>query len=281
MKMSFNIITDSCCDLTPMQFRQGPFLRVPLILTVGGQNVIDDDSFDQLAFLRLMREDPQAPQTSCPSPAAYLDAFAACGDADIYVVTLTALLSGSHNAAMQAVAMWLEEHPDAHVHVFNSCSAAAGEVALALKLQELASSGLEFSEVVAQADQFVAGMRTYFVLEDLEHLRKNGRLTGLAAVITGTLKIKLLMGSTPQGEICKIGQALSVKQALSKMMRLVSADPGHVGKTLCIVNCNHTERALYVQDLARTQCKFRDIFLSDARGVTTVYANDGGIVIAY
>jgi len=281
MKMSFRIVVDSCCDLTSIQFRQGPFLQVPLVLSVGGREVTDDASFDQAAFLRLMRESPLAPKTACPSPAAYMDAFAACGGADIYVVTLSALLSGSHNAAMQAQRLWMEEHPEARVRVFNSCSAAAGEALLALKLEELAASGLPFETVSAQTDEFIARMQTYFVLENLDHLRKNGRLTGLVAKITDTLKIKLLMGATPQGEIRKVGQALSVKQALSRMIDLAARDPGHAGKTLCIVHCNNPERAFYVRELAQRRCRFRDIFVTDARGVTTVYANDGGIVIAY
>jgi len=281
MEMSFKIIVDSCCDLTPAQFQYGPFLLIPLTLSLEGRDVVDDSSFDQSSFLRRMRESAQAPKTACPSLAAYLDAFTACDGADIYVVTLSALLSGSHNTAMQALEIWREDHPEAHIHVFNSCSAAAGEVALALKLEELASSGLPFEEVTAQADRFITAMQTYFVLENLEHLRKNGRLTGLTAKITDTLKIKLLMGATPEGQIRKVGQALSIKQALARMMHLVSSDAGHKGKTLCIVHCNHPERAFYVRDLAVKECRFRDIVVTSARGVTTVYANDGGIVIAY
>jgi len=279
--MGYRIIVDSCCDLTSVQFRQGPFCRIPLILSVGGQEVVDDDTFDQIAFLKLMDESEQAPKTACPSPAQFMEAFEQAQGADIYVVTLSALLSGSHNSAMQAQALWLEDHPGAHVKVFNSCSAAAGEVALALKLEELASSGLTFEEVVAQASAFITSMQTYFVLENLDHLRKNGRLTGLAAKITDTFKIKLLMGATPQGEIRKVSQALSVKQALSKMMHLVAADPGHAGKTLAIVHVDAPDRAFYVRDLAQELCRFRDTFITDARGVTSVYANIGGVVIAY
>lgn len=279
--MSFKIIVDSCCDLTPLQFRQGPFLQVPLTISLPGTEIVDDATLDQGKLLQLMCENSEAPKTACPSPAQYLDAFARCGEADIYVVTLSALLSGSHNAAEQAKALWLEDHPHAHIHIFNSCSAAAGEVAVALKIEETAVSGFSFDEVVAEVSGFISSMTTYFVLENLDHLRKNGRLTGLASKITDKLKIKLLMGATPEGEIRKVGQALSVKQALSKMVGLMADDPGHIGKTLCIVHCNHAERALYVRELALKHCRFRDIFLSDARGVTTVYANDGGIVVAF
>ena len=279
--MSFKIVVDSCCDLTAQQLRSGPFLRVPLTLSLGGEDIVDDDTFDQTHFLWLMRETPEAPKTSCPSPAQYLDAFERSEADDIYVVTLSALLSGSHNSAAQARALWLEDHPESHVHIFNSCSATAGEVAVALKLQELAESGKDFNTVVNETSQFIASLTTLFVLEDLDHLRKNGRLTGALAVVTEALRIKLLMGATPEGQIKKVGQALSVKQALSKMVSLIAADPTHYGKTLALVHCNNPERAFYVRDLIMKSCHFKDILISDARGVTTVYANNGGVIVAY
>ena len=75
--MSFKIIVDSCCDLTAAQFHAGPFLRVPLTLSLAGEDIVDDDTFDQTHLLWLMREDPDPPKTACPSPAPELDAVAA------------------------------------------------------------------------------------------------------------------------------------------------------------------------------------------------------------
>ena len=279
--MSFKIIVDSCCDFPEAQFKKGTFLRVPLTLELGDKSIVDDETFDQTQLLWMMRTCPDAPKTACPSPAVWLDAFEAAGADDLYVVTLSALLSGSHNSAHQARTLWLEEHPNAHLHIFNSCSASAGEIALALRIRELAEAGLDFSTVVSRASTFTTELKTYFVLEDLDHLRKNGRLTGALSVITGALRIKLLMGATPEGEICKVGQALSVKQALGKMVELMAKDPDHEGRTLSIVHCNNVERAFYLKEQVLSACKFRRVLVSDARGVTTVYANDGGVVAAY
>ena len=278
--MSFKIIVDSCCDLTPAQLREECFLSVPLRIQVGSHTVVDDASFDQADLLWRMKECQSAPRTACPSPAQYLDAFD-CGADDVYVVTLSALLSGSHNAAAQARLLWLEEHPNARVHIFNSCSASAGEVLVALKIQELACSGMDFTTVVSHVSRYINEMETYFVLETLDNLKKNGRLTKTQALVTSTLKIKLLMGETPEGEICKRGQALSVKQALSKMVSLMAADPKHAGRRLAITHCNCLERAFYLKELALKQCRFEQVVISDTGGIATVYANDGGVVAAY
>lgn len=278
--MSFKIVVDSCCDLTPAQLREGCFLKVPLTIRVGDEIITDDQSFHQADLLQKMRDCPTAPQSSCPSPAQYMEAFD-CGTDDVYVVTLSAMLSGSHNAAAQARSLWLEEHPNANIHIFNSCSASAGEVLVALKIQELAQSGLDFSSVVNQVSRYISEMNTLFVLETLDNLRKNGRLTRTQALVTSTLHIKLLMGSTPEGEICKKGQALAIKQALAKMAALMAADPSHVGRRLCIVHCNCLDRAFHLKELVQKQCKFSEVIFSETGGISTVYANDGGVIAAY
>lgn len=278
--MSFRIVVDSCCDLTPAMLADPCFVKVPLTIQVGSHSFVDDAAFDQATLLWRMKESEDAPTTSCPSPAAYLEAFGT-GEDDIYVVTLSALLSGSHNSAAQARLMFLEEHPNANVHIFNSCSASSGEVLPALKIWELAQSGMDFSSVVDQVSRFISEMETLFVLETLDNLRKNGRLSRLQSIVTGTLKIKLLMGATPEGEICKRGQALSVRQALSKMVSLMAADEKHQGRILCITHCNCLERAFSLKEMVLKSCRFRDIILCETHGISTVYANDGGVIAAY
>ena len=103
----------------------------------------------------------------------------------------------------------------------------------------------------------------------------------MQSLVTSTLRIKLLLGSTPEGEICKKGQAMSVKQALSKMASLMAANPNHAGKRLSIVHCNCLERAYHLRELALKQCQFSEILISETGGISTVYANDGGVVAAY
>ena len=278
--MSYRIICDSCTDLSTAMLQDPHFVKVPLSIRVGDTVMVDDASLSQSELLWRMKECPTAPQTSCPSPSQYLDLFQGDGD-DLYVVTLSALLSGSHNVAVQAKAIYEEEGGAKHIHVFNSCSASAGQVLVALKIRELAGAGLPFPQVVAQVERFISEMKTMFVLESLENLRKNGRLTKTQAVITSTLKLKLLMGSTPEGEICKLGQGMSMKQTLNKMVGLVAADPNHKGKDLVISHCNCLDRAFYIRELLEKSCQLGEITICETGGISTVYAYDGGVVLAY
>ena len=279
--MGFKIVVDSCCDLTGQMLKDPRFIKVPLTIRSNGSSFIDNETFDQADLLWAMKQGEEAPSTACPSPQSYLDAYQGPEEEDVYVVTLSALLSGSHNSAEQARMLMEEDHPNKNVYVFNSCSASSGEVLVALKVRELAESGAPFKHVVREVEQFIYQMQTMFVLETLENLRKNGRLTRLQSVITGALKIKLLMAATPEGEICKLGQTLSMKQALSKMVDHMANDPAHAGRTLAICHCNCLDRAFQVKAMAEQRCKFAHILILEAGGITSVYANDGGIVTAY
>lgn len=278
--MSYKVIVDSCCEMTQQMKEDSVFVRVPLTIACGGNTFVDDDSLDQADLLQAMRQTKQAPTTSCPAPMDYLEAFSG-EETDVYAVTLSALLSGSHNSAQQGKSLLEEEKPQTNVHVFNSCSAVCGETLIALKIKELAEKGLPFKKVVAEVEQFIQRMKTLFVLEDLENLRKNGRLTKLQAVVTGALRIKLLCHATPEGEIGKLSQALTVKQALGKLVERICDDVDHVGRTLVISHCNCKERAKKLKEQIEAKCRFGQILMTGAGGITTVYANDGGIVVAY
>ena len=82
--MSFKLIVDSCCDLTPAQLREECFVKVPLTIRVGNHTIVDDDTFDQGELLWRMKESETAPQSACPSPMQYLEALD-CGADDVPV----------------------------------------------------------------------------------------------------------------------------------------------------------------------------------------------------
>lgn len=278
--MSFSIIVDSCCDLTPEMRADPVFRSIPLTIRVGGKDYVDDQSLDTSLLIYAMDQSQDASSSSCPSPGDYLDAYRQA-EGDIYVITLSALLSGSHNSAWQARQMFLEEQPERNIQVFNSCSASAGEVLLAQKVYELAKAGMPFDQVVAQAERTVKDTNTLFVLENLDNLKKNGRLTRVQAMLTGALRIKLIMGSTPEGEICKHGQALSIKQALAKIVDIMAMDERHIGKMLYIAQCLCPDRAQQLWELAKKSCQFAGVVITATRGLSSYYANSGGVIVAY
>lgn len=275
----YKIIGDSCTDLTGDMMPFECYVKVPLTIEIGADTIIDDETFDQCALLKKMAAHHNAPKTACPSPAQYLAQFEE--GKDNYVVTLTAKLSGSYNAAMQAAAIYADEGGKANVHVFNSRSASCGQVQIALLIRDLCEQGKEFNEVVETVETYISGMKTHFVLENLDNLRKNGRLTKVQSLVTGALRVKLFMGATREGEIEKLGQGLTIKQTLARMISAVVSDEGHAGRRLVISHCNCPERAEYLRRQFLEKCRFSEIIVVPMGGISTVYAYDGGTIIAY
>lgn len=173
--MSYRVVIDSCGELTEEMKRSGNFVTASLSLLVDEYTIVDDETFDQADFLAKVAASPNSPKSSCPSPEAYREAYD-CGADHVYAVTLSAELSGSYNSAMLGKNLYLEEHPDAEVYVFNSRSASIGETLIGLKIRECEEAGMSFKEVVETVETYIAGQDTWFVLENLETLRKNGRL---------------------------------------------------------------------------------------------------------
>ena len=276
--MSFKIVVDSCCDL-PVEYRKdNRFQVVPLILQIDEHIVVDDDTFDQADYLAKVAASDNCAKTACPSPELYMEAYTGDFD-DVYVVTLSSKLSGSYNSALLGKNLYHEEKGDKNIHIFDSLSACCGEAQIAIQAFELASMGLSFEEVVAEVEKYRDEMLTYFVLDSLETLRKNGRLTGVKAIVATTLNIKPVCCGV-KGEIVQKSQGIGIRKALMKMTELVAAelkDPE--SKTLMITHVNCYERACVVRDLLLKKIPFKKSIIVDAAGVSTTYAGDGGIVV--
>ena len=277
--MSYRIVVDSCGEFTEEMARDSHFVHAALNLEIDGNHFVDDETFDRLRFLDLVEKSPNCPKSSCPSPEIYRSAFD-CGADHLYAVTLSAELSGSYNSAVLGQNLYLEDHPDAKIHVFNSCSASVGETLLAKKIQECEEAGMEFEEVIKTVEEYCQEKQTYFVLETLEHLRKNGRLSAVKAFVASALNIKPVMEGNKQGIIEQAGQARGMQKALRMMVELlVERMNKPEEKTVAIVHCNNEARAQFVKEEIEKRTKVKEIIILPSSGVSTLYAAQGGIIL--
>lgn len=284
--MTYKIIGDSCLDLTEELKKDPGFQMIPLTLQVGNVQVIDDETFDQSAFIEMVKACPECPKTACPSPESFKKAYEEADADAVFVITLSNHLSGSYNSAVLAKELYEEEKKEAgetvtkKIAVIDSLSASSGELDQALYIRDLCEQGLDFETVAEMAEAYSHRMKTYFVLETLDTLRKNGRLSGLQAFFATALNIKPVMGAK-EGVIIKLDQARGINKALQRMCDIAVKETGDTsGKRVVICHVNHQERALYVKAELEKRASFKEIVITEAAGVATVYANDGGIILA-
>lgn len=276
--MSYKIVVDSCCELPEKYKNDGRFQIVPLGLEVGDYVILDDERFDQNTFLKKVADYPLCPKSSCPSPEKFMEA---CHDEaeEIYVVTLSSHLSGSYNSAELAKSLYAEKYGKKKIHVIDSESASCGETQLVEEILVCKEQGLSFEETVKRVETFKRKMRTYFVLDNLETLRKNGRLSGVKALVATTLNIKPVMVGN-LGVIEQKGQAIGINKALAKMADCIVKDVENPQeRILMITHCNCPERAEFMRGLMEQRASYRDVLIMDTAGVSSMYANDGGVIV--
>lgn len=277
--MDYLVAVDSCGELTEEMKKSGHFVNVPLTIDVQGYTIIDDETFDQKDFLRRVAASPEPPRSACPSPEAYRKVFET--DADhLFAVTLSAELSGSCSSAQLGRVLCLEDHPEKKIHVFNSRSASIGETLIAMKIGELEERGCSFEEIVEKVEAYIDTQVTWFVLESLEALRKNGRLSNLKAAVATVLNIKPVMQSTPAGNIQQLCQVRGINRALSRMVdSIVETVRNPQERILAISHCNCRERGEQVRDAIVSRIRVKDSIVIDTQGISSLYASDGGVIV--
>ena len=279
-----NIVVDSCCDLTSDMRERTGALVAPLTVTIDETDYVDDGTVDIPSYLAAMKASHKAARSACPSPQHYAELLGE-RPGDSFIVTLSSKLSGSYNAAALGAQLAEEEDPVRRVHVFDSESACAGETYLALMLSDLIEAGHSFEEIVRRVEEKIRSLHTLFVLDSLENLVKNGRVSRAVGLIAGVLSIRLVMSDDGAGSIKQLSKARGIKGALSQMVDTVKKHTDGLAagsQRLVLSYCNCLERAREVRSMIRERCPaIGEIVMTPTAALSSMYAYDGGIVIAY
>lgn len=277
--MSYKIVVDSCCELPEELKKDSRFEIIPLTLIVGeNYEKPDDEHFNQREFLDAVAACPQCPRSACPSPERYMEAYQSEAE-HIYAVTLSSQLSGSYNSAVLGKNLYHDTYGKKDIYVVDSRSASCGETQLAYRIMELEEAGLSFEEISEKIEQYVKELHTYFVLETLETLRKNGRLSRVKALVASTLNIKPLMAGD-NGSIVQLGQGIGMKKALAKLVETAVNDAGDTrDRRLMISHCNNPAAAESVRKNIEDRITVKEVVIMDTAGISSMYANDGGVIV--
>lgn len=223
--MSTAVVVDSTAQLSAARRAEleaalgGLFRVVDLSVEVGEETRADGEwSPDELC--EHMRAGARV-QTSMPSAQAFstaLGELAAAGAAEVLVLTLPAVLSGTHGSAVAAAA----EHPALTVHLVDSRTTSAGLAgAVAIAVAGIAS-GLPPAAVAGEvADWCEAETRTFFVPEDLEYLRRGGRIGRAASLLGRALAITPVLGLR-DGAVVPLARVRTMAKAEDRLVALVA-----------------------------------------------------------
>lgn len=280
MNVDYHIVVGSSCDFNEKYGKEINHSKVPFTITIDDVSYEDNEGFNGKKIVEKMKSSINAIKTACPSPNDFLEKYN-IGE-NVFVITISSKLSGTYSSAVTAKQMYLEKFENKFIHVFDSLSAAIGEALIAIKIKHLIDEENSLNDIVSKVDKYIEEMKTIFVLENLDNLIKNGRLGKLAGIFAQFLHIKPILSDDGAGEIKMIDKSRGTKNALKKLIDHIGIQ-GVVNenKVLGICHCNAKEKALYVKDLIEQRYNFKEIIITEANGLSAVYADDGGIIIAY
>ena len=278
--MTWKIVSDSGCDFRELKdlALDTNFENVPLTIQVGQEIFIDNAELNIDLMMEKMYASSTASKSACPSPDDYLKAFA--GADNIFVVTITGTLSGSHNSAQVAKKLYLEEHPNVNIHVIDSLSA-GGEVDLIVeKINDLIDQGLSFEEVVSAITAYQEKTKLLFVLAKVDNLVKNGRLSKLIGTVVGLLNIRMVGEASETGTLELLQKARGAKKSLQAAYEeLIKA--GYAGGRIVMAHRSNDKFCQQLSERVRETFPQADIKVLPTSGLCSFYAEEGGLLMGY
>ena len=276
-----SIVADSGCDVSKELIggENCEITHVPLNLQIGDDVYIDDENLDLAKYLEKMEASAVSVKTSAPSPSLFFERFKAAGE-NVFVVTLSSKLSATYQSAISAKDMYIEEYGKKFIHVFDSLTASIGEGVIAMKIAELAKKGTSATEIVEQVNQYMKGMRTYFIIDKFDNLVKTGRVKPYIGKIAGLLNVKPICADE-DGEIKMLDKARGYTKAMSKLVQIIKENtPDIENRVIGITHVKAYEKAVALKEELMKHLRAKDIIIQECRGITTTYANRGGVVVA-
>ena len=278
--MTWKIVADSGCDYREITdlANQTKFESVPLTIQIDNEIFVDNAHLDIDDMMEKMYATSTASKSACPSPDDYLRSFE--GAENIFVVTITGSLSGSHNSAQLAKKLFLEKNPTANIHVIDSLSA-GGEVDLIVKkLNDLIKEGLSFEQVVEAITHYQENTKLLFVLAKVDNLVKNGRLSKLIGAVVGLLNIRMVGEASDTGTLELLQKARGAKKALTAAVDEV-LKAGYKGGRIIIAHRNNEKFCQQFSEVIKEKFPAADISFLPTSGLCSFYAEEGGLLMGY
>lgn len=254
------------------------FEIVPLMINIGNDVYVDTEDIDIADFLTKLKETKQATSSACPSPEVYANRFD--GAENIICFTISSELSGSYNSASIGKDLALERNSDLNIHIFNSRSAGAEMDLLAKKAFELAKNDISFDNMVSEMNSYHDNVDIAFLLESVDNLVKNGRVSKIVGQMIGLLGIRLIGNRTPEGTIQLAHKSKGQKRALKTLINELKSKGYNGGKieTSHVLNLDIAEA--FKEEILK-EYPTAEISTRVTSALCSYYAEHNGMIVGF
>ena len=251
---------------------------VPLTISFGGKDYIDDQNLNIREFLNDMNQNQIAGKTTCPSIQAWLDALE--GTEKAIIVTMTSGMSGTFSSALQAKNMYEEKHPSSQIIVVDSRSAGPELTIVLHGIEKMIQGDIRFVDLEEEIAEFRMHTHLLFILQSLHNLSLNGRVSPAAAKIAGLLKINLIGTASKDGKLEPLTKARGMKKAIRELLKYMKDDNYHGGEVI-IDHCENERDAETIKEKLQAEYPDAQITIRPMHGLCSFYAEEGGLMIGF
>ena len=274
--MNYKIVCDSSSNVFRAEGLN--YTTVPMKIIAGDREFVDAEGENLQEMVTFLQAYKGKSGSSCPHVQEWLDAF---GDADcVFGVTITKNLSGSYNAAKQAAATYMEEHPGKKAFIFDSLSAGPELMLIVDKIAELVNQDCDFDTIVEKVLDYHNHCHTIFCLQSMTNLARNGRVNPAVAKIAGMLGIRMV-GVAVGGTIVPIHKPRGEKKALAAMVESMKERGLRDGGLVRVAHCFGEDTADAFLAVLKAQLPNCRIILEHTTALCSFYAEVGGLIVGY
>lgn len=282
VKMTIQIIADSASDLPDSSIQQYGIDRVSLTVHLDNQDYLDAVDIQSKAVYDAMREG-KAPKTSQVSPQTFKEKFeeyAKQGQPCLYIA-FSSELSGTYQTAKMMQQEVLEEYPDFQLEVIDTHCASLGYGLIVLRIAQLANEGANMDTLLETANQHMNHMEHIFTVDDLEYLKRGGRVSKTAAFVGTMLKIKPLL-HVENGQLIPLEKIRGSKKVLKRMLEIMDERGADLGsQPIAISHGDDAERAEKLADMIREEYGTKDILVHPIGSAIGAHAGPGTLALFF
>ena len=251
---------------------------VPLTISFGGKDYIDDQNLNIREFLNDMNQNQIAGKTTCPSIQAWLNALE--GTEKAIIITMTSGMSGTFSSALQAKTMYEEKHPTSQIIVVDSRSAGPELTIVLHGIEKMIQGDIRFVDLEEVIAKFRMRTHLLFILQSLHNLSLNGRVSPVAVTVARLLKINLIGTASKEGKLEPLTKARGMKKAMRELLKYMKDDNYHGGEVI-IDHCENEKDAEIIKDKILAEYPDAQVTIRPMRGLCSFYAEEGGIMVGF
>ena len=281
--MSYQILTDSCCDFPPRRYRELGLISLPLSITFRGETYPDrnDDSLrDMYAGLRA----GEAASTAAANPQQWeeaLEPVLASGE-DALILAFSSGLSTTYQSACIAADEMKERFPERKILVVDSLCASLGQGLLAYYAARKRDEGLGLEELKAWLEDNKLHLCHWFTVNDLMYLKRGGRINAATAIMGTMLSIKPILHVDDEGHLISVGKARGRKASIAALAdKAAELGQGYDNSLMFISHGDCREDAQALAELVKERCGAKEVYINYVGAVIGSHSGPGTLALFF